>query len=117
MITVISESDAMVHVQDLFCLPLKSHINEQYILALNKWEAVYMWNITLYEDVRIKMFEFDTENEAKEVYKNLKGNKYFSYCLKTFFELTLMEMSLLHHIERVFCLQCVELLVDVSILS
>ena len=38
-----------------------------------------MWNITLYEDVRIKMFEFDTEKKAKEVYKNLKGNKYLSY--------------------------------------
>ncbi|WP_255397327.1 MULTISPECIES: hypothetical protein [unclassified Sporosarcina] len=38
-----------------------------------------MWNITLYGDVDIKMFEFKTEKEAKDVYKNLSGNKYLSY--------------------------------------
>ena len=38
-----------------------------------------MWVITLYGDVRIKMFEFDTEQEAKEVYNKLSGNKYLSY--------------------------------------
>ena len=38
-----------------------------------------MWIITLYAEVKIKMFEFDTEKEAKEVYKNMKGNKYLSY--------------------------------------
>ena len=38
-----------------------------------------MWIITLYMEVRIRMFEFETEKEAKEVYKNMKGNKYLSY--------------------------------------
>jgi hypothetical protein len=38
-----------------------------------------MWIITLYAEVRIRMFEFDSEKEAKEVYKNMKGNKYLSY--------------------------------------
>ncbi|MFC5587469.1 hypothetical protein ACFPRA_00920 [Sporosarcina soli] len=37
-----------------------------------------MWVITLYTDVSIKMFEFDTEKEAQEVYNTLEGNKYLS---------------------------------------
>ena len=31
-----------------------------------------MWIITLYGDVKIKMFGFHTEKEAKEVYKKLE---------------------------------------------
>ena len=38
-----------------------------------------MWIITLYADVSIKMFEFDTEIEAKEAYNNMEGNKYLSH--------------------------------------
>lgn len=37
-----------------------------------------MWVITLYEGSDIKMFEFETEVEAKKVFKNLKGSKILS---------------------------------------
>lgn len=40
-----------------------------------------MWVITLYADVSIKMFEFESEKEAKEVYNALKGNKYLSHLI------------------------------------
>ncbi|MFC5587470.1 hypothetical protein ACFPRA_00925 [Sporosarcina soli] len=38
-----------------------------------------MWVITLYADVSIKMFEFESEKEAREVYHSLQGNKYLSH--------------------------------------
>jgi len=41
-------------------------------------EECNMWVITLYEGSDIKMFEFETEVEAKKVFKNLKGSKILS---------------------------------------
>lgn len=37
-----------------------------------------MWIITAYLDEKIKMFEFETEKEALEVYKNVEGSKFLS---------------------------------------
>ena len=37
-----------------------------------------MWVITVYLNHTIKMFEFNTEEEAREVFRNIKGNKYLS---------------------------------------
>jgi hypothetical protein len=38
-----------------------------------------MWNITVYsKENRIIMYEFDTENEAREAFKNIKGCKILS---------------------------------------
>lgn len=38
-----------------------------------------MWVITLYYSKDyIKMFEFDSEKEAKEMFKQIKGNKILS---------------------------------------
>lgn len=37
-----------------------------------------MWIITIYLKNEMKMFEFDTEIEAKEVFRKVKGNKYLS---------------------------------------
>jgi hypothetical protein len=37
-----------------------------------------MWVITLYSKENTSMFEFDTENEAREAFKNIKGCKILS---------------------------------------
>ncbi|MEF2094576.1 hypothetical protein V3595_07855 [Bacillus sp. CFBP9009] len=37
-----------------------------------------MWVITVFLKENIKIFEFDTEKEAKEIFKNIKGNKILS---------------------------------------
>ncbi|MCQ6282842.1 hypothetical protein [Bacillus sp. EB600] len=37
-----------------------------------------MWIITLYLDANIPMFEFETEEEAREAFKNMKGCKILS---------------------------------------
>lgn len=37
-----------------------------------------MWVITVFLKENIKMFEFNTEEEAREVFKNIKGNKILS---------------------------------------
>lgn len=37
-----------------------------------------MWVITLYEESNISMFEYETEAEAREAFKNLKGCKILS---------------------------------------
>lgn len=37
-----------------------------------------MWVITVYLNHTIKMFEFDTEEEARDVFRNMKGDKYLS---------------------------------------
>ncbi|MDP4084466.1 MAG: hypothetical protein Q8934_07590 [Bacillota bacterium] len=34
-----------------------------------------MWVITRYLDLTISMFEFETEEEAREALKNMKGTK------------------------------------------
>lgn len=40
-----------------------------------------MWVITLYSKEAIKMFEFDTENEAVEAYKNMTGHAVLSHVI------------------------------------
>jgi hypothetical protein len=37
-----------------------------------------MWVITVFLKGNIKIFEFDTEKEAKELFKNMKGTKILS---------------------------------------
>ncbi|XJZ27033.1 hypothetical protein ACF5W4_17180 [Bacillota bacterium Lsc_1132] len=37
-----------------------------------------MWIITRYIDTDITMFEFETEEEAREAFKNMKGCKILS---------------------------------------
>lgn len=37
-----------------------------------------MWVITAYQDDAMKMFEFDTEKEAKEAFENLQGSKFLT---------------------------------------
>ncbi|MCM3675237.1 MULTISPECIES: hypothetical protein [Peribacillus] len=37
-----------------------------------------MWVITVFLKGNIKIFEFDTEKEAKEIFNNIKGNKILS---------------------------------------
>ena len=37
-----------------------------------------MWVITLYQDKDIKMFEFDTETEARETFKDMVGVKFLT---------------------------------------
>ncbi|CAH0314756.1 hypothetical protein P4646_21775 [Peribacillus simplex] len=37
-----------------------------------------MWVITVFLKGNIKIFEFDTEKEAKVIFKNIKGNKILS---------------------------------------
>jgi hypothetical protein len=37
-----------------------------------------MWVITLYQDKDIKMFEFDTETEAREAFKVMVGVKFLT---------------------------------------
>lgn len=37
-----------------------------------------MWVITVFLKENIKMFEYNTEEEAREVFKNIKGNKILS---------------------------------------
>lgn len=37
-----------------------------------------MWVITVYSKENIRMFEFDTEKEAREVFKNTNGYKILS---------------------------------------
>lgn len=37
-----------------------------------------MWVITVFLKDNIKMFEFNTEEEAREVFKNIKGDKILS---------------------------------------
>ncbi|MBM7656133.1 hypothetical protein [Neobacillus cucumis] len=37
-----------------------------------------MWVITLYSNEKTSMFEFDTEKEAREAFKNMKGYKILS---------------------------------------
>ena len=41
-------------------------------------EELFVWIITLYLNEKIKMFEFHTEKEAREAFKNMKGDKYLS---------------------------------------
>lgn len=38
-----------------------------------------MWIITTFSKEAIKMFEFDTEKEAVEAYKNIAGHKFLSH--------------------------------------
>ncbi len=37
-----------------------------------------MWIITVYSNQTIKMFEFDTKEEAREAFKNIHGCKIIS---------------------------------------
>jgi hypothetical protein len=37
-----------------------------------------MWVITLYSEENTTMFEFDTEKEAREAFKNIRGCKILS---------------------------------------
>ncbi|MGN7396033.1 hypothetical protein [Peribacillus frigoritolerans] len=37
-----------------------------------------MWVITVFLKGNIKIFEFDTEKEAKKLFKNMKGTKILS---------------------------------------
>jgi ArsR family metal-binding transcriptional regulator len=37
-----------------------------------------MWLITVYSEGKITMFELDTEQEAREAYKNIQGDKILS---------------------------------------
>jgi ArsR family metal-binding transcriptional regulator len=37
-----------------------------------------MWVITVYSNSNITMFEFDTEKEAREAFKNIQGDKILS---------------------------------------
>ncbi|HZH62712.1 MAG TPA: hypothetical protein VEY70_24780 [Metabacillus sp.] len=37
-----------------------------------------MWVITLYSKEKISMYEFNTEKEARELLKDIKGNKILS---------------------------------------
>ncbi len=37
-----------------------------------------MWVITVHEKEHIQMFEFDTETEAREAFKGIKGSKILS---------------------------------------
>lgn len=37
-----------------------------------------MWVITVFLKGNIKIFEFDTEKEVKELFKNMKGTKILS---------------------------------------
>lgn len=37
-----------------------------------------MWVITVFLKGNIKIFEFETEKEAKELFKNMKGTKILS---------------------------------------
>ncbi|WP_440970930.1 hypothetical protein ACSS6N_09625 [Peribacillus frigoritolerans] len=41
-------------------------------------EGFSMWVITVFLKGNIKIFEFDTEKEAKELFKNMKGTKILS---------------------------------------
>jgi hypothetical protein len=38
----------------------------------------FMWVITLYSEENTTMFEFDTEKEAREAFKNIRGCKILS---------------------------------------
>ncbi|MGM7719312.1 hypothetical protein [Metabacillus sp. Hm71] len=40
-----------------------------------------MWILTLYLKNGIKMFEFDTEEEAKEAFRKINGIKYLSHII------------------------------------
>jgi hypothetical protein len=37
-----------------------------------------VWVITLYLNENLKMYEFNTEEEAKEAFRNIKGDKILS---------------------------------------
>lgn len=37
-----------------------------------------MWIVTLYEGSNIKMFEYETEEEARKAFKNMNGCKILS---------------------------------------
>ena len=40
-----------------------------------------MWVITVHLKEETKMFEFDTEKEARDVFKKIKGCKYLSHVI------------------------------------
>ena len=42
------------------------------------WGKVFMWLITVYSQGKITMFELDTEQEAREAFKNIEGHKILS---------------------------------------
>ena len=39
---------------------------------------LFMWVITVHAKENVKMFEFDTEKEAREAFKGIKGPKILS---------------------------------------
>ncbi len=42
------------------------------------WGKSLMWLITVYSEGKINMFELDTEQEAREAFKNIQGYKILS---------------------------------------
>ena len=40
--------------------------------------GIFMWIITLYSNSNITMFEFDTQEEAREAFENIEGCKILS---------------------------------------
>lgn len=38
-------------------------------------EGIFLWIITTHSKNNIKMYEFDTEMEAKEIFKRMPGSK------------------------------------------
>ena len=48
-------------------------------INLSLTEGIPMWNITVYSKGKfITMYEFNTEREAKEAFKNISGHKILS---------------------------------------
>jgi hypothetical protein len=43
-----------------------------------KEEKIFMWLITIYSNSITKMFEFDTEEEARQAFENIQGCKILS---------------------------------------
>jgi hypothetical protein len=43
-----------------------------------KEEKNFMWLITIYSNSTTKMFEFDTEEEARQAFENIQGCKILS---------------------------------------
>lgn len=47
-------------------------------ITFKKLGGIFMWIITRYLDSNISQFEFETEEEAREALKNMKGSKILS---------------------------------------
>lgn len=45
---------------------------------MNKSEGTFMWVITVYAKNDVHMFEFENQEEAKESFQKMKGNKVLS---------------------------------------